>query len=291
MTGSGARGELLAARRVLLAALVLAGCGAGGDRRPADRRRADRGRVGQAVRRADDLQLAALHRQGRRSPTSRTRPGSRSSTSRTSTTTPSSSARCSRSSTRASRAAARSSSSPTGWRTRCTSSATCRTSTSRRCRTTTRTSSRASRHPPFDPNRDYSMPWQSGMTGIIVRKDLAPDVTLDLRPVRPAVQGQGRDADRDARHGAAGDEVRRASTSTKATERGLADGDRQDPGRRRLGPDPPLHRQRLRPRPDLRRRRRGDRLVGRRGPAAGRQPEHRVADARRRAACCGRTTW
>ena len=32
-------------------------------------------------------------------------------------------------------------------------------------------------HVPFDPDRDYSMPWQSGMTGIIVRKDLAPDVT------------------------------------------------------------------------------------------------------------------
>jgi spermidine/putrescine transport system substrate-binding protein len=30
---------------------------------------------------------------------------------------------------------------------------------------------------PFDPNRDFSMPWQTGLTGIIVRKDLAPDVT------------------------------------------------------------------------------------------------------------------
>ena len=32
------------------------------------------------------------------------------------------------------------------------------------------------REPSFDPNREYSAPWQSGMTGIIVRKDLAPDV-------------------------------------------------------------------------------------------------------------------
>jgi spermidine/putrescine transport system substrate-binding protein len=31
-------------------------------------------------------------------------------------------------------------------------------------------------HPPFDPNRAYTAPWQSGMTGIIVRTDLAPDV-------------------------------------------------------------------------------------------------------------------
>ncbi|MFN8160216.1 MAG: spermidine/putrescine ABC transporter substrate-binding protein [Solirubrobacterales bacterium] len=32
------------------------------------------------------------------------------------------------------------------------------------------------RHPSFDPNRDFSVPWQSGMTGLIVRTDLAPDV-------------------------------------------------------------------------------------------------------------------
>jgi spermidine/putrescine transport system substrate-binding protein len=32
------------------------------------------------------------------------------------------------------------------------------------------------RDPPFDPGRQYSVPWQSGMTGIVVRKDLAPDV-------------------------------------------------------------------------------------------------------------------
>lgn len=32
------------------------------------------------------------------------------------------------------------------------------------------------REPKYDPNREYSAPWQSGMTGIIVRKDLAPDV-------------------------------------------------------------------------------------------------------------------
>ncbi len=31
-------------------------------------------------------------------------------------------------------------------------------------------------HPSFDPNRSFSVPWQSGMTGLIVRKDLAPDV-------------------------------------------------------------------------------------------------------------------
>ncbi len=32
------------------------------------------------------------------------------------------------------------------------------------------------REPSYDPDREFSAPWQSGMTGIIVRKDLAPDV-------------------------------------------------------------------------------------------------------------------
>ncbi|HSD23952.1 MAG TPA: spermidine/putrescine ABC transporter substrate-binding protein [Solirubrobacterales bacterium] len=31
-------------------------------------------------------------------------------------------------------------------------------------------------HPDFDPNRDYSVPWQSGMTGLIVNTQLAPNV-------------------------------------------------------------------------------------------------------------------
>lgn len=31
-------------------------------------------------------------------------------------------------------------------------------------------------HPQFDPNRDWTVPWQSGMTGIIVNKDKAPQV-------------------------------------------------------------------------------------------------------------------
>jgi spermidine/putrescine transport system substrate-binding protein len=31
-------------------------------------------------------------------------------------------------------------------------------------------------HPSFDENRDFSVPWQTGMTGLVVRSDLAPDV-------------------------------------------------------------------------------------------------------------------
>ena len=134
--------------------------------------------------------------------------------------------------------------------------------------------------PSFDPERNYSVPWQSGMTGIIVRKDLAPDITSINDLFDPKYKGKVDDAERDARHGAAGDEGRRRR-SRERDRRGLARGDRQDPGGGRLRADPRLHRQRLRRRPHPRRRGRGDRLVRRRGPAAGRQPEHRVADARR----------
>ena len=31
-------------------------------------------------------------------------------------------------------------------------------------------------HPSFDPNREFSLPWQSGMTGLVVNKAEAPDV-------------------------------------------------------------------------------------------------------------------
>ncbi len=34
----------------------------------------------------------------------------------------------------------------------------------------------ALRNPDFDPEREFTVPWQSGMTGIVVRKDLAPDI-------------------------------------------------------------------------------------------------------------------
>ncbi len=32
------------------------------------------------------------------------------------------------------------------------------------------------KNPTFDPNRDFTVPWQSGMTGLVVREDLAPDI-------------------------------------------------------------------------------------------------------------------
>jgi spermidine/putrescine transport system substrate-binding protein len=44
--------------------------------------------------------------------------------------------------------------------------------------------------PDFDPNRDFSVPWQSGMTGLIVNTDLAPDVRSIDDLFDPKYKGQ-----------------------------------------------------------------------------------------------------
>jgi len=44
--------------------------------------------------------------------------------------------------------------------------------------------------PAFDPERSWSAPWQSGMTGIIVRKDLAPDVRSICDLFKPRYRGK-----------------------------------------------------------------------------------------------------
>jgi spermidine/putrescine transport system substrate-binding protein len=46
------------------------------------------------------------------------------------------------------------------------------------------------RHPVFDPNRDFSVPWQSGMTGLIVRTDLAPNVKSICDLFKPQYKGK-----------------------------------------------------------------------------------------------------
>jgi spermidine/putrescine transport system substrate-binding protein len=46
------------------------------------------------------------------------------------------------------------------------------------------------KHPPFDPNRDYTVPWQSGMTGIIVNKATAPDVRSICDLFNPKYKGK-----------------------------------------------------------------------------------------------------
>jgi spermidine/putrescine transport system substrate-binding protein len=45
-------------------------------------------------------------------------------------------------------------------------------------------------HPTFDPNRNFAVPWQSGMTGLIVNKKLAPDVHSISDLFDPKYKGQ-----------------------------------------------------------------------------------------------------
>src|SRR3954453_15336420 len=46
------------------------------------------------------------------------------------------------------------------------------------------------RHPAADPNREYTVPWQSGMTGLIVNTDLAPDVNSICDLFDPKYKGK-----------------------------------------------------------------------------------------------------
>jgi spermidine/putrescine transport system substrate-binding protein len=45
-------------------------------------------------------------------------------------------------------------------------------------------------HPSFDPNRNFSVPWQSGLTGLIVRTDLAPNVNSICDLFDPKYKGK-----------------------------------------------------------------------------------------------------
>jgi spermidine/putrescine transport system substrate-binding protein len=46
------------------------------------------------------------------------------------------------------------------------------------------------RNPPFDPERSYTAPWESGMTGIIVNKEAAPDVHSICDLFNPKYKGK-----------------------------------------------------------------------------------------------------
>lgn len=46
------------------------------------------------------------------------------------------------------------------------------------------------RHPPFDPERNFTVPWQSGMTGIIVNKEQAPEIHSICDLFNPKYKGK-----------------------------------------------------------------------------------------------------
>ena len=125
----------------------------------------------------------------------------------------------------------------------------------------------------YDPERKYSLPYQSGATGIGYNiKKTGRELKLGQGPLRPEVQGPRDDAVGAVRLGAHG-AARRRGRLLEGHARPAARRDREDrqgqPGR----PVPALHRQRLHDRP-----RQGERvasslgLVGRPGAAPERQP-------------------
>jgi spermidine/putrescine transport system substrate-binding protein len=48
----------------------------------------------------------------------------------------------------------------------------------------------ALRHPAADPQREFTVPWQAGMTGLIVRRDLAPNVNSICDLFNPKYKGR-----------------------------------------------------------------------------------------------------
>ena len=92
-----------------------------------------------------------------------------------------------------------------------------RTSTRTRSRTSRRTWSRPSSTRPSTPSRKYSVPVAERDDRSDRQQRTWPRRQVHLRPLRPQIQGQGRHAHRDARHGAAGHEVP-GHRPAKATE-------------------------------------------------------------------------
>ncbi len=140
------------------------------------------------------------------------------------------------------------------------------------------------RHPNWDPNRDYSLPWQSGMTGIGWNEKLTDPVTsmdqlLGDKKLKGKVALLTEFADtldlswpRTA--------TTRATVTDETFNKAIATIQKAV----NSGPDPPVLRQRLQ-RPAREGRPRGDDgLVGRHRPAPGRQPAPEVEPPATRAA-------
>ena len=103
----------------------------------------------------------------------------------------------------------------------------------------------ALRHPNWDPNRDYSLPWQSGMTGIAYNDKLTePVLTMNDLLENPKLKGKVTLLTEMARHADARD-ARQRRRPDEGHGRDLRQGGQADQGRGRLGPGPPVHRQRL----------------------------------------------
>ena len=102
------------------------------------------------------------------------------------------------------------------------------------------------RHPAWDPNRDHSLPWQSGMTGIGYNAKLTkPDHLGRPAPHRQEAPRQGHAPEQMPRTRSASSCSRTATipgrSPTRPTTKALSEG----PDGGRVGSGPPVHRQRL----------------------------------------------
>ena len=137
--------------------------------------------------------------------------------------------------------------------------------------------------PDFDPNREYSMPWQSGQVGLIYRKDLVGgDLTSVNDLFDPKFKGKVTFLS-EMRDSVGSVLLADGVTPEDATLDQVHGGDREAREGLEGRPDPPLHGQRLREGHPEGRLARPARLVGRRGPARARQREHPLQEAGRRA--------
>ena len=130
--------------------------------------------------------------------------------------------------------------------------------------------------PPFDPNREYSLPWFSGMDGIAWNEDITGPVTSVTQLLEdPKLKGKV------GVWSQMGDTLglvmlENGDDPAKVTDESFDRAIIQDREGRRLRPDPPVLRQRLRAAAREGRSRGEHRVVGRHLPA--REPEAQVGD-------------
>ena len=112
-----------------------------------------------------------------------------------------------------------------------------------------RTCCPTSRTSPFDPGRQYSVPWQSGFTGIAYNADLVPEVrNFDELLTRDDLKGRSRCSPRCATRWASCSRTS-APTRPKFTDAQWDEAIHAAHRRTRSRPDPGVHRQRVHPRP------------------------------------------
>ena len=143
---------------------------------------------------------------------------------------------------------------------------------------------------PIDPDDEYLVPWQSGMTGIAYNPKLTGGELTSVNDLwNPEFKGKVTLLT-EMRDTLGLVMLSMGIDPAKCTVDDAQTAVDEHPAARRERPGPPLHRQRLRRRPGQGQRRRLHGLVGRHRPAAVRQPRPQVPDPRRAARCCGPTT-